>query len=197
MEPSHPSNQKQLKEALHKFQHPAPSRPQDASHAWNQPVYGAAVQYADQPDDSPLLPPKSINLLQQIVGTLLYYAIAVDPTILVAIGAIASQQSKATQATHDATVWLLNYAASHPNATIRYNASDMVLHLHSDDSYLSEPGARSRVGGHYLLGNQSTDPTKPPLTDSPTNGPIYTVSNVDVVNLFSSKIRSRLSYTQL
>ena len=36
-----------IKEALHKFQHPAPSRPQDAPHAWNQPVYGAAVQYSD------------------------------------------------------------------------------------------------------------------------------------------------------
>ena len=52
-----------IKEALHKFQHPAPSRPQDSPHAWNQPVYGAAVQYSDQPDDSSLLPPKSINLV--------------------------------------------------------------------------------------------------------------------------------------
>ena len=107
-----------IKEALHKFQHPAPSHPQDAPHAWNQPVYGAAVQYADQPDDCPLLPPKSINLVQQIIGTLLHYSIAVDPTMLVSIGAIASHQSKATQTTRDATVWLLNYVASHPNATI-------------------------------------------------------------------------------
>ena len=137
-----------IKEALHKFQHPAPSFPQEAPHAWNQPVYGAAVQYADQPNDSPLLPPNSINLVQHIIGTLLYYAISVDPTILFSIGALASQQSKATQATRDATVWLLNYAASHPTATIRYNASDMVLHLHSDSSYLSDPGARSRVGVH-------------------------------------------------
>ena len=81
-----------IKEALHKFQKPAPSRPQDAPHAWNQPVYGAAVQYADQPNDSPLLPPKSINLVQKIIGTLLYYAIAVDPTMLVSIGAITSHQ---------------------------------------------------------------------------------------------------------
>ena len=163
-----------IKEALHKFQHPAPSRPQDAPHAWNQPSYGSAVQYADQPDDSPLLPPKSINLVQKIIGTLIYYAIAVDPTMLVAIGTIASQQSKATQATHDATVWLLNYEASHPNATFQYNASDMVLHLHSDASYLSEDGASIHVGGHYFLSNNSTDPTNPPLTESPLNGPIHT-----------------------
>ena len=53
-----------IKDAFHKFQHPAPSSPQDSPHAWNQPVYSAAVQYANKPDDSPLLPPKSINLIQ-------------------------------------------------------------------------------------------------------------------------------------
>ena len=107
-----------IQEALHKFQHIAPSCPQDYPHAWNQPVYGASVQYSDQPDDSPLLPPKSINLVQQIIGTLLYYFIYVDPTMLIAIDAITSQKSKATQATRDSTVWILNYAASHPNAII-------------------------------------------------------------------------------
>ena len=60
-----------INEALHKFQHPVPSCPQDAPHTWNQPVYGASVQYADQPDDSNLLPPKSIDLVQQIIGPLL------------------------------------------------------------------------------------------------------------------------------
>ena len=80
-----------IQEALHKFQHPAPYCSQDAPRAWNQPVYGAAVQYADQHNDSPLLPPKSIKLVQQIIGTLLYYNIAVEPTMLVAISTIASQ----------------------------------------------------------------------------------------------------------
>ena len=98
--------------------------------------------------------------------------------MLVAIGAIASQQSKATQATRDATVRLLNYVASHPNATISYNASDMVLHLHSDAFYLSDPGARICAGGHYFLSNNSTDPNNPPLSDSPLNGPIHTVSKI-------------------
>ena len=85
-----------IQEPPHNFLHSAPSRPQDATHAWNQPVYGTAVQYVDQHDDSPLLPPKSINLVQQIIGTLLYYAISVNPTMLIAIGAIASQQSKSS-----------------------------------------------------------------------------------------------------
>ena len=183
-----------IQEALQKFQRPAPSRPKDTPHTWNQPVYGAAVQYADQPNDSPLLPPKSINIVQQIIGTLLYYAIAVDHNMLVAIGAIASQQPKDTQTTLDANVWILNYAAPHPNATIRYSASDMVLHLHSDASYLSEPGARSRVGGHYSLGNKSTDPTNPPLTESHLNGPIHTVSKI-LHNVMASAAEAEIGDT--
>jgi hypothetical protein len=29
---------------------------------------------------------------------------------------------------------MLDYLATHPDATIRYHASDMVLHIHSDAS---------------------------------------------------------------
>ena len=41
----------------------------------------------------------------------------------------------------------------HPNAKIRYYASDMVLNVHSDASYLTVPKARSRAGGHFFLGS--------------------------------------------
>ena len=54
----------------------------------------------------------------------------------------------------------------------------MVLHLHSDASYLSKLSAHSRVGGQYFLGKKSTDPTKSPLTDSPLSGPIHTISKI-------------------
>jgi hypothetical protein len=33
----------------------------------------------------------------------------------------------------------------------------MILKIHSDASYNSEPGARSRVGGHFYLGNHNSD----------------------------------------
>ena len=32
-----------LKEALHKFQHPNPPRPQNAPHAWKAPTYGVKI----------------------------------------------------------------------------------------------------------------------------------------------------------
>ena len=73
------------------------------------PVYGAAIQYANSRNESPLLPPKSINCVHKIIGTLLYYAIAIYHTMLVALGSISAQQTRATEQTYDEVIWLLNY----------------------------------------------------------------------------------------
>ena len=92
------------------------------------------MQYAPNDNSSPLLPAKTINLVQRIVGMLLYYSIVVDPTMISAFGSIAVQQEKDTEKTYADTLWLFNYVANHPNATIRYTTSDMVLHIHIDAS---------------------------------------------------------------
>ena len=97
------------------------------------------MQYAPDNDSYSLLPAKKINLVLKIVGMLLYYSIAVNPTMLTALGSIATQQAKGTEKTYADTLWLLNYAVTHPNAKIRYTASNMILHIHSNNSYLSEP----------------------------------------------------------
>ena len=52
--------------------------------------------------------------------------------------------------------------ASHPNATICYYKSNMILNIHSDASYLSEPNARSRVAGHFFVADKP-DERKPIL----------------------------------
>jgi hypothetical protein len=180
--------------ALHRFQHAKPSRRQDAPHAWTQPTYGAKIQFAEDDDNSPLLSPLTTNLVQQIVGVFLYYAIAVDPTMLVALGSIAADQANATERTYDAAVWLLNYADSNPDATIRYVASDMILHLHSNASYLSAPKARSRAGGHFFLSSLSTDPTLPPTDLPPQNGPLHTVSKI-LRNVMGSAAEAEIGAT--
>jgi hypothetical protein len=149
-----------------------------APHAWNQPTYGAKIQYAEALDTSPCLSADQTACIQQIIGTFLYYGIAVDPTMLVAIGSIAATQSKATQDTLNAIVHFLNYAASHPDAVICYYTSKMILHNHSDGSYLSKPKAHSRLGGHFFLSQHPTDPTKPPTTPPRNNGPIHTTCNI-------------------
>ena len=84
-----------------------------------------------------------IKQLQQIIGSLLYYARAVDHTILVTVNGIAAQQSKATTETEDKVTKLLNHVATSPNASLTYRQSDMNLVVHSDASYLSAHNARS------------------------------------------------------
>ena len=42
----------------------------------------------------------------------------------------------------------------------RFHTSDMILHIHSDASYLSKAKAHSRACGHFFMGWKS-DPTKP------------------------------------
>jgi hypothetical protein len=185
-----------VRDALHKFQHPAPTRRQDAPHSWNQPTYGAKVQYADDCDDSPLLAAKSVTLVQKIVGVFLYYAMAIDSTMLVALGSIAATQSTATEKTLDEATWLLNYASSNPNATLKYFASDMTLHIHSDGSYLSERKARSRGGGHFFLSDRSHTPAKPPTVTPKPNGAIYSLSRI-IRNVMGSAAEAEIASSYL
>jgi hypothetical protein len=101
---------------------------------------------------------------------MIYYARAVDLTMHVALNSLATKQSKGTQNTAKAIVQLLNYCATHPDATICYHASGMILHIDSDALYLSIPQAQSRVGGHHYLSFTSHNPNKPPTTSPPPNG---------------------------
>ena len=106
---------------------------------------------------SPPLSTQQIKHIQDIVGTLLYYGRAVDPTLAAALSTIASEQAKGTDETLAACHQLLDYVATHPNATIRYIASDMILAIHSDASFLSEKNARSRAAGVYYMANNNDD----------------------------------------
>jgi hypothetical protein len=85
---------------------------------------------------------------------------------------------------------ILDYFATHPNATIRYHKFSMILYIHSDASYLSELRARSRMGGHFSLSNDMpVDPNQQPLTSDPApppNGAIKTNSNIMKVVLASA-----------
>jgi hypothetical protein len=127
-----------IKATLHKYQHPAPARPEHAPHGWNLPIYGAKTQFVSDPTPSPALSYKDVNKLQQLTGTLLYYTRAVDPTLIMPINVLASEQSNATELTADKVIKLLNYCNTHPETKTRYHASEMILHIHSDASYLSE-----------------------------------------------------------
>jgi hypothetical protein len=79
---------------------------------------------------------------------------------------------------------LLDYVATRPDATITYHASDMIVKIHSDASYLSISNARSRLGGLFFLGN------KPPEQDK-LNGSILNVATV-IKNVVASAAESEV-----
>lgn len=83
----------------------------------------------------------------------MYYARAVDLTMLVTLSSIASEQAHAKEQTEQYVHELLDYLHTHKDATIWYVASGMVLNIHSNASYLSKPKAGSRLGGTYFLGS--------------------------------------------
>ena len=138
--------------ALTKLNHPTPSKKQHAPHKWTAPAYGNTIQTVDVDTSAPLST-KGQRRVQAIVGTFLYYARAVDPTILPAINDIASAQANPTENTNEKLKMLLDYMHTYPQAKIRYKASQMILHIDSDAAYLVLPGAKSRVAGYYYLSN--------------------------------------------
>ena len=114
-----------------------PKKPEDNPFKYIAPEYGAKVQYALADDVSTVLDEKGKKQIQEILGSLLYYARAVDPTILVTISSLSTQQSKPTMQTMAAINHLLDFCATHPNAVSRFHASRA--------SYLSEAKANGRL----------------------------------------------------
>ena len=172
--------------------HSTPSRPHHYPYQWNPPKYGStAPQLAHQAPELSKLPPPEANIVQQVVGTFLYYERAVDPTMLVELNSIASEQDNITEATIKAVTHLLNYAATHSESITRYHASGMILHIHSNASFLSEPGASIRKGGYHYLGTASSDPDKAPLKQPPLNGPVHVKCTI-MRNVLSSAMEAEL-----
>jgi hypothetical protein len=155
-----------IKDALRKFQHPMPKRPQYAPRNWTVPAYGQCIQYEPLPDAPPPATAQEITCAQAIMGTLLYNARAVDPTLLLPLSTLASQFSTGTTTTINAVSNLIYYCSTNPEYSIRYFASEMQIKIHSDASYLSEPKAKSIIGSYFYLGNK-TNSHKKPLSNGP------------------------------
>jgi hypothetical protein len=83
---------------LNKFQHDAPKYPQHTPSKYVTPIYGAKTQYATR-DETPPLSTKQYPYIQKITGSVLYYTRAVDPTVLMPLNNIATEQTKETEKT--------------------------------------------------------------------------------------------------
>ena len=99
-------------------------------------------------DTSALLSDYQIKHVQDIVGNFVWYSRACDTTLPASLSAIASRQTKGTKAVMAACHQLLDYLATHPEAAIRYHASDMILAFNTDASDLSELGGKSRAADY-------------------------------------------------
>ena len=122
-------------------------------------------------DNSAPMDKKQKTLLQQVCGTFLYYARAIDCTILHALNDLATKVNSGTQETAKALTHFLNYCATHTDTTMIYRASDMILYNHSDAAYLVASEARSRVGGYTYFGNKEGK-------EEIINGPIAVLAKV-------------------
>ena len=65
---------------------------------------------------------------------------------------------------------MLGFCATQEEAVLTFNASDMVLVVHSDAGYLNERKARSRVGGHFFPSANASSP--------PNNGAILNTAQI-------------------
>ena len=130
-----------------------PKRPQHCPYEPAPVKYGAKSDEIIHEKELPLLDKEEKKFIQRVIGSFLYYARAIDMTILTALNAIASDQAKPTKRTMQRVHQFLDYMATHPTAVIRFRASDMILNVHSDASYLSAGKARSRAGGYFFLGS--------------------------------------------
>ena len=158
------------KKALKQFQHEPPATPQHSPFRAATINYGAKKQYAKQESKAPLLDAKGKKFIQKVCGKFLFYGRAVDSTLLCPISAIASQSATPTTDTMEQTKQLLDYIATQDEAVLTYNASEMILAAHSDASYLSEPKARSRAGGHFFLSSNAEIP--------PNNGAVLNIAHI-------------------
>ena len=142
-----------VQKQLLKYKWNPPKRPQYCPFNPAPVNYGKKSNIIIPEPDSPPLSKEGKTYIQQVVGSFLYYARAIDMTILHALSEIASQQANPTERTLLRVAQLLDYMATNPNAKIRFRASDMILNIHSDASYLTATKGRSRAGGYFFLGS--------------------------------------------
>jgi hypothetical protein len=167
-----------IKKALTRFGHECPKRKQNSSHKHVAPIYGAWAQYVEPENPSPLLSKVEKTYIQAVTNTLLYYARAVDSTILTTLNANATQQAAPTQDTLEEIQQVLDYCASQEEAILTYHKSSMIQAVHRNPSYLNERKSQSIAGGHFYLSNDVSYP--------PNNGGILNIAKVIYVVVSSA-----------
>jgi hypothetical protein len=80
-------------------------------------VYDTNTQYATKYDTPPLTSKQCLTI-QKLTGSVLHYARAVDPTVLMPLNDIATEQKKETEKNTGRHQPIVSFLATHPDATI-------------------------------------------------------------------------------
>jgi hypothetical protein len=100
----------------------------------------------------------------------LFLARAVNEGLLPALSSLTSQQANPMEKTMMLCKQFLDFMATQEDAVLTYQASNMVLAIHSNASYLSEPKSRSRAGGHMFMAGKDEIPID--------NGAVLNISQI-------------------
>jgi hypothetical protein len=123
-----------VKNELQELGHIKPKNPQTYPYSPEPKKFGTEAQAPLPTDISPKLDAKGIKSVQQIVGSILYYARAINMTVLKALSSIAVEQTKASDKTIARCTQLLDYLSHSADAKVCFHASNMILNIHSNAS---------------------------------------------------------------
>jgi len=146
-----------IPDTLARFQPDGPRKKTKTPGIYVPPNYMSPNTHATA-DDSPPASPAEKEFIMAVVGAFLFYARMVDCTMLPITTFISKKQSAPTKNTLEATLQLLDYAASHPNHKVTFRACDMQLRIQSDGSHLSQENAGSIAGGIHYCCNYDDGP---------------------------------------
>ncbi len=107
-----------VKKKLQEYNHIASKRVQTCSYMPAPKQFGLETQAPLPPYLSPKLDLVGIKEVQKIVGIILYYARAVDMTVLMALSTIAAEQRIPTKHTLEQCMQLLDYLAHNADAKV-------------------------------------------------------------------------------
>jgi hypothetical protein len=166
-----------------KYKHPMPIKCQLSPQKHCEIVYGQTTQLTHDEPYSPPLSAEGVKRIQGIIGTLLYYAHAVDNKLLATLSTLSSQQDTTTIATNNAINQLLDNLATYPNNGATYHASDMILCAHADVGVHNESKGRSRAGAHIFVLENNPFPKH--------NGPVLSIYQI-IIFVMSSAAKAEL-----
>jgi hypothetical protein len=146
-----------VKKKLQEYNHIASKCIQTCPYTPAPKQISSEAQSPFPPDLSPTLDKAGIKKVQKILGSILYYARATNMTVLMALRTIAAEQMIATERTLAKCTQMLDYLAHNATAKVRFHASDMIMNIHLDASYLSQAKACSRTCSHFFMGWQLAD----------------------------------------